>query len=156
MIRSEVSGVRSRWHYPTQSRNENVVFFFWFLISRFICNILKMYAQIYTPETSRFRLGWVGSFCTLKKTPYFWPQIRVTLRFFSAKLAWRRLQTVFKAPKHHFAMRNVKMYTQIAKAWVLEIILVGKSWILAQFGYCTKALYAQWFRLQHLYGIGCL
>jgi hypothetical protein len=35
------------------------------------------------------------------------------------KIPSRRPQAAFEALEHHFAMRNVKKYAQIKKAWVL-------------------------------------
>jgi hypothetical protein len=49
----------------------------------------------------------------------------------------RRPQTVFQALEHHFAMRNIKKFAQIQKAWVLAITLIGELLILVQYLFCT-------------------
>jgi hypothetical protein len=43
----------------------------------------------------------------------------------------RRPQAAFKPLEQHFAMRNVKKFARIQKAWVLAIILIGELLILA-------------------------
>jgi hypothetical protein len=53
------------------------------------------------------------------------------------KIPSRRPQTAFEALEHHFAMRNVKKFARIQKAWVLVIILIGELLILAQYFFCT-------------------
>jgi hypothetical protein len=53
------------------------------------------------------------------------------------KIPSRRPHTAFEAPEHHFAIRNVKKFARIQKAWVLVIILIGKLLISAQYLFCT-------------------
>jgi hypothetical protein len=53
------------------------------------------------------------------------------------KITSRRPQAAFEALEHHFAMRSVKKFARIQKAWVLVIILIGELLMLAQYLFCT-------------------